>query len=149
MQRRSSLKFLRILFAAMIITSPAAAWDDGPECREVVKKFKINRSLTITERGRACRDDFGNWSLTTPSRYSNRFAEVYLKKRGKLIYIGTLPPMEYAHNWHNDDHDDIDFGYREPKKCKKKQRVYEENLNHEVWLDENSYKKHSKHHFFD
>lgn len=129
------------LVSLFVTAAPKAhAWDDdyehsvriehdsgfysrGPECRSVVKKFKISRNVTVSERGQACRDPWGNWNMVTDTRYPTYTGEVYFNDRGGYIFVGMLYPQNnYYQDWppRNHNHDNgPDFGWNDRPKCKK------------------------------
>jgi hypothetical protein len=141
------------VLALSLLSSPAQAWHDddrdydppafhtdhgdynGPRCVTVVKKIRLARGFTYSEKGKACRDRGGNWTMLTPSRYPENLAEVFFRRHGKLVFAGIIKPEEtYEHPWHDTDHNwskEPDFGYAEHGKC----------------LKNNNYRKH--HHKYD
>jgi hypothetical protein len=96
------------LMSFLLTATPAQAhdWDDDDdhrygyrnarECRDVIKKIKISRTVTYTERGTACLNEYGSWRMVTDTRYPSYGAQVFFKDRGKMILIGDLSPRYHG-----------------------------------------------------
>lgn len=150
---------------AGIMFSPTAAeagWDDDghiiyhkqdrqekyENCRNVIKKYAVNPRVTFTEKGRACRDRFGAWVMMTPTRFPDEIGEVFVKRKGRLVFLGTLYPRDdpyYDPPWvsYFTDNDDA----RPP--CPRKDRWRSAEPADFGWADNKIHKKHSNHHYFD
>lgn len=107
------------------------------ECRTIMQKYDVNKYVTLSEYGKACRERDGDWRIVSDMRFP------FHKSRFYFVYGHRLVPADFNgyerdwkennHGWNSNgdddrgNHDNRDYGYNDKK----------------------YHKNHKKDHFFD